>query len=85
MSGPVILDQEGAAFTLARRSVSGAGFALPRDAGPHREDWPEVGVPSPALLFVGETRAQATPGSTRTPIRRPVWPTAAPAAVIPQK
>ena len=45
VSGPVILDQEGAAFTLARRSVSGAGFALPRDARPHREDWPEVGVP----------------------------------------
>ena len=41
--------------------------------------------PRRPLLFVGETRAQATPGSTRTPIRRPVWPTAAPAAVIPQK
>ena len=24
------------------------GFALPRDAGPHRENWPEVGVPVPA-------------------------------------
>ena len=22
----------------------GAGFVLPRDAGPHREDWPEVGA-----------------------------------------
>ena len=37
---------EGAARTLAERSVIGAGFALPRDAGPHRENWPEVGVPS---------------------------------------
>ena len=44
-----------------------------------------AGVPGPAPRFVGETRAQATPGSTRTPIRRPVWPTAAPAAVTPQK
>ena len=31
---------------LAGPGVIGAGFALPRDAGPHRENWPEVGVPS---------------------------------------
>ncbi len=39
-------DENGAALTLAWRRVIGPGFALPRDAGPHRENCPEVGVPS---------------------------------------
>ena len=37
------------AVTPAGRGVMAAGFALPRDAGPHRKNWPEVGVPSRPL------------------------------------
>ena len=47
----------GTALTLAWRSVIGAGCAFPRDAGPHRENWPEVGGPSPARRAVWVVKA----------------------------